>query len=336
MKKLQPVPQIIIPESPLLVLEQIKSQQRNKDLYKIRRQDPLKIVYFGTPEFSAYILEKLIEFSQNPPQDLALQSGIAASEIRFEVQTVVTSCDKPVGRLKELRSSAVSLVAEKYGIPTFKPEKLDEDFITTNYSLLTADLFIVASYGKIIPQALLDMAVLGAINVHGSILPKYRGASPIQAAILNGENETGITIMLMDEKMDHGPILTTKKISITDNDTFDSLSRKMSQESVEFLIKTAADFVLGRVKPRPQNHKQATFCKLLKKEDGYFEIDNPPSPEKLDRMIRAYYPWPNAWTLWKGKIIKLLPDQMVQMEGKKAVRLADFLRGYADFPLKSL
>lgn len=338
MKKNAQLPQIINPENPLWMLEEIKDDKGKQDLdklYKMKKPDPLKIIYFGTPQFSAYILDRLIESAQNPQAFRLHIGGVNVNQLKFEIQTVVTSPDRPMGRLKEPRSSAVSQVASKHNIPTLKPEKLDRDFIPAHLSLLASDLFIVASYGKIIPQALLDIPRLGAINVHGSTLPKYRGASPIQAAILNGEKETGVTIMLMDAKMDHGPILSTKKLSISEQDTFDSLSIKMSQESVPLLLQTITDFVSGKIKPKPQDHTQVTFCKLLSKEDGFFAIDHSPSPEILDRMIRAYYPWPTAWTKWNGKIVKLLPKQLVQIEGKKPVKLADFLRGYPGFPIKS-
>lgn len=303
----------------------------------------VRIVYFGTPEFSAYILEKLIEFSQNPNQSLGMHlRGGKLNLPRSVIQVVVTSPDKRVGRKQTLTPSAVSRVAHKYSIPTLKPVKLDEQFIKSHLSFLESDLFIVASYGKILPQALLDIPTLGSINVHGSLLPKYRGASPIQTAILNGDQETGVTIMFMDAAADHGPILSTKKLAISNDETFQSLSNKMSQIAAPLLIDTILQFVSGKIKPRVQNHARATFTKLITKEDGYFDINSPPSPTKLNRMIHAYYPWPNAWTIWEIKsqkekvkrIVKFLPRGLVQMEGKKAVPLKDFLHGYPDFPIK--
>lgn len=306
-------PQIIPSQSGILdILNFNKDIKRS--LSKIKTHDEIKIVYFGTPEFSAYILEQLIQ-SQ-----------------KFTVQAVVTRADKPVGRKQEVRQSPVGLVAQKYGIPVLKPAKLDEEFITHHSSLLTCDLFIVASYGKIIPQSLLDIPKFGAINVHGSILPKYRGASPIQSAILNGDKKTGISIMLMDAEMDHGPVLSTKEISISEQDTFESLSTKMSQLAAPFLIKTLTKLIDGKARPKKQDHKKATFCKLLKKEDAYFDISNPPSKEVLDRMIRAYYPWPGVWTRWNNKIVKFYPGGLIQIEGKKVIPYKDFLNGYPDFP----
>lgn len=299
----------------------------------------IRIVYFGTPHFSSYILEKLIQCWHNPPQSLQnLASHISSGNsntksLRFAIQSVITSPDKQVGRKQFLTPSAVSLVAQKYAIPTMKPEKLDQEFIKTHLPFLESDLFIVASYGKIIPKRLLDIPKYGALNVHGSILPKYRGASPIQAAILNGDKTTGITIMLMDEKMDHGPILSTRHISISKEGNYQTLSTKMSQVAVPLLQQTIINFVQGKIKARVQRHARASYCNLIKKEAGYFNINNPPSSEMLDRMIRAYHPWPGVWTRWNNKIVKFLPGGLLQIAGKKVIPFKDFLNGYPDFPM---
>ena len=321
MNKLVQEPQIISRYSENIVL----NTNIFKSLKQIKFQDEIKLIFFGTPEFSSYILTQL----------LAFQPGVVKlNEPKFVIQAVVTNPDKPVGRKQTLTQSAVSLVAQKYHLLTLKPEKLDETFIKNHLSLLECDLFLVAAYGKIIPKALLDIPRLGSINVHGSVLPKYRGASPIQQAILNGDKETGVTIMLMDEKMDHGPILYTKKISILPQDNFITLSKKMSEEGARLLIKVLPQFIQGKIFPKSQNHQKATFTKIIKKEDGYFDINNPSSLKTLDKMIRAYYPWPTTWTKWSGKIVKFLPEGMIQMEGKKVISLKDFLNGYPNFPIK--
>ena len=280
-----------------------------------------KILYFGTPEFSAYILEKLVEFCK--------------LDKKFIVQTVITRADKPFGRNQTLHESPVAMVAKKHKIPVLKPIKLsDEEFLTLNSPLLTCDLIIVASYGKIIPQILLDIPKLGSLNVHPSLLPKYRGPSPILTPILNGDSETGVTIMLMDAEMDHGPLLNTTKIGISDQDNHLTLTTKLAHVAAPLLIETMIQFVEGNIKPKPQNHDKATFCKMTKKEDSYFDITNPPSPKVLDKMIRAYFPWPIVWTLWNNKIVKFYPEGKIQMEGKKIMSIRDFLNGYPDFPLK--
>ncbi|MBI2196830.1 methionyl-tRNA formyltransferase [Candidatus Daviesbacteria bacterium] len=203
-------------------------------------------------------------------------------------------------------------------------------------SLKRADLAVVAAYGKILTKEELNAPKYGSINIHPSLLPKYRGPSPIQAAILNGDKVSGITIIKMDEEIDHGPILYQEEMELSDKDTFDTLSKKMFQHSAEVLPQVIQDFVRGRIQPQLQRHAIATHCNLLTKESGYFDINNPPSREILDRMIRAYYPWPGTWTRWHGKIVKLHPKGVIQMEGKKAIPLRDFLNGYPDFPIQNL
>ncbi len=224
-------------------------------------------------------------------------------------------------------------------------------YFTLVDSLSEADLAIVAAYGKILTKEELNAPKYGSINIHPSLLPKYRGPSPIQEAILNGDKVSGITIIKMDEEVDHGPILYQEEMELSDKDTFDTLSKKMFLRSAEVLPEVIEDFVRGRIQPRLQRHAIATHCNRLTRDSGYFDINNPPSPEILDRMIRAYYPWPGVWTRWfpsakasgdkNGKIVKLRPavpesgnGGVIQMEGKKAIPLRDFLNGYPDFPIK--
>ena len=198
--------------------------------------------------------------------------------------------------------------------------------------LIGADLGVVAAYGRILKKDELNAPKYGCINIHPSLLPKYRGPSPIQSAILNGDKISGITIIKIDEEMDHGPIIYQENLELSDYDNFDTLSKNMFHKASEILPKIIEDFVSGMIKPREQDHKEATFCKVLTKEDGCFDISSPPDQQQLDKMIRAYYPWPSAWTKWNGKIVKLLPNNMMQMEGKKAIPKLDFLNGYPDFP----
>ncbi len=217
-------------------------------------------------------------------------------------------------------------------------------------NLSEADLAIVAAYGQILTKDQLSTPKYGCINIHPSLLPKYRGPSPIQTAILNGDKETGITIIKMDADIDHGPIIYQDTLELSDIDTFDTLSKKLFHHSAEILPQIIEDFVAGRIALNEQNHKRATYCDKLTRESGYFEINNSPSVEVLDRMIRAYYPWPGVWSKWtmdngQLKIVKFLPSSshpaldagsikfLVQMEGKKAISLKDFINGYPDFPL---
>ena len=235
------------------------------------------------------------------------------------------------------------------GTPDFvKPihEALAKHFTLVD-NLSEADLGVIAAYGHILTAGELNTPKYGCINVHPSLLPKYRGASPIQAAILNGDKISGITIIKMDEKVDHGPVIYTKEVRLSNQDTFETLSKNMFQQSAEILPQIIEDFVEGKIKEVPQNHNNATYCERLSRDSGYFPIDNPPDPEKLDRMIRAYHPWPSVWTKWSPsrhpkrsakdlKIVKFLPGGLIQMEGKKPISYKDFLNGYPDFPLKNL
>lgn len=270
----------------------------------------IKIVFFGTPAFVVSILESL--------------------DKHFNLVGVVTSPDKIVGRHQTWTPSPVK--SASHGKKVLTPDKLNQSFIA-ELSNLQPDLIIVASYGKIIPQSILNVPKYGALNVHPSLLPKYRGATPIQTAILNGDPISGISVIKMDDKMDHGPLIYLEEIELSDQDTFETLSYKMFQQAGEILIKLIPEYISGKASLTEQDHSQASFCKLLKKEDGFFDIQSPPSPQVLDRIIRAYYPWPNAWTNWNGKVVKFYPNQIIQMEGKKPTGLNDFLRGYPTFPI---
>lgn len=276
-----------------------------------------RIVFFGTSKLAAVILNQLIE------------------DADYEIVAVVTRPDKPVGRKAIVTPSHVGAVAMEAGLTVYKPTKLDSEFVDEITKVSSdIDYLVVAAYGKIIPKDVLEIAKRGAVNVHGSLLPKYRGASPIQSAILNGDQVTGVTIMLMDEAMDHGPMLAKSEILISKTETFSSLEDKMAEAGAKLLAKTLREMAEGKIQPEVQDEDEATYCKLIRKSDGYFEIDNPPSADKLDQMIRAYYPWPNAWTRWNGKIVKLYPEGKMQMEGKNIVSREEFVRGYPNWPIK--
>lgn len=212
-------------------------------------------------------------------------------------------------------------------------ESLSQHFTLVN-SLEKADLGVVASYGHILTENELNKPKLGCINVHPSLLPKYRGATPIQQAILNGDQVSGLTIIKMDEQIDHGPIIYQEEIALSSNDTFATLSKKMFQRAADILPKVIEDFTSGKLIPKPQDHSKASFCDKLERVSGYIELENPPSPEILERMIRAYYPWPGVWTKWNSKVVKFLPEGKIQMEGKKPLSLKDFLNGYPEIKEK--
>ncbi len=287
----------------------------------------MKIVFMGTPEFSVAILEALINSN-------------------YEVAAVITNPDAPIGRKQILTPSPVKqLIANgKWPIEVFQPATKSE-LLAISHKLLAIkpDLAIVAAYGKIIPKNILDIPRYGTINVHPSLLPKYRGASPIQNAILNGDKETGITIMKVDEEMDHGNIISNLKTQISKVDTYDSLSQKLAISGAELLIKVIPDYISGKIKPVEQKHTEATYTKIIKKEDG--KIDWSKSAEEIERMIRAFYPWPTAWTVWNGKILKILEAEVhgsnlaikkLQLEGGKILSIKEFLNGHKDFNMARL
>ena len=269
-----------------------------------------KIVFFGTPKFSAIILNKLIENNYKP-------------------SLVITAPDKPVGRESKSAPSPVKIVAKKNNIPVKTYGSLrGRDDVEEEIKKYQPDLIIVAAYGKIIPQNILDIPKIYPINVHGSILPKLRGASPVQYAILEGLSETGITLMVMNDKMDEGDILKIKKIPIEPSDTSTDLFQKMADVSASFLIESLPEILNNKIKPQPQNHTQSTYTKLLSKQDGQFDFENPPS--NLGNMIRAYFPWPGVFTEIDNQTIKFLPNNMIQLPNRKAITVKDFKNTYKD------
>ena len=247
----------------------------------------------GTPEFAAPSLKTLI----------------AAGE---DVAAVVTQPDKPKGRGKHLSPPPVKELALKYNIPVLQPEKIRDEAFINIIQKLRPDIIVVIAYGKILPKAILDIPPKGCINVHASLLPKYRGAAPINWAIINGEKETGITTMLMDEGMDTGDILLTERVEIQDNDTTDSVYEKLKDIGANLLIKTISGLKKGMGRTIDQDDSYATYAPMLKKEDG--RIDWAIKPEEIRNLIRGMYPWPGAYTRWEGKQLKIFKAQVASEE----------------------
>ncbi len=278
-----------------------------------------KIIFFGTPEYVKIIPEAL------------LISG-------HEIVAVVTQPPKPHGRNKEITPSPIAIWAEKKIIPVIT------DF--SNIAKLEADLGVVASFGRIIPKEVLDLFPKGMLNIHPSLLPKYRGACPIQNAILDGIKESGVTIIKMDKKMDHGLILSQQMIEISDSDSLENMLIKSFKLGSEMLVNILPDYLKGKTILKLQDESEATYTwkTAETKEKAYFDLNppvgGPPTSEVLDQMARAFHPWPNAWTYWEREatsdkrkvIVKLLPNKMLQMEGKKPVSYKQFLEGYPKFP----
>lgn len=254
-----------------------------------------KIVFIGTTEFGIPTLEKL----------------------KDQLVLVVTQPDKPAGRSQKLTPPPVKVWAEKNNIQVAQSEKiLNLKSLILN---LEPDLSIVAAYGQIIPQEILDIPKYGSINIHGSILPKYRGASPIQAAIANGDSETGITLIKMDDKMDHGPIIATRTVKIDSRDTYTTLHAKLAFVAAELVQEILSQDKLEEIKFQEQQHDKATFVNLLSKQDGKINWSRPAI--EIDRKIRAYNPEPGTWTTLGGKVVKILeaevmPDHKIELPGK--------------------
>ena len=230
-----------------------------------------RVVFMGTPDFSVPVLEKLIE--------------------NTNVVLVVTKKDAYVGRKKVLTESPVAICAHEHNIEVYKPNKLKEDY---EYILnKKPDIIITCAYGSIVPKVVLDYPSYGCINVHASLLPKYRGASPIVASILNGEKETGITIMYMDEGIDTGNIIMSRSIEIEDNDNSLSLSNKLSLLGANLLIDTLPKIFEGENFDIPQDNEEATYVGMLKREDEHIDFNN--SVESIKNQVRAFSPEPYAF-----------------------------------------
>ncbi|MFA5073390.1 MAG: methionyl-tRNA formyltransferase [Nitrospirota bacterium] len=300
----------------------------------------MRLVYIGTPQFAV------------PPLRALAAAG-------HTIVGVVTRIDKPAGRGKSLAAPAVKLAAQDMGLTVFQPRRVrDQEFIET-LRKLEPEGIIVAAYGQILPREILDLPLLlpGCINIHASLLPRYRGAAPVHWAIIRGEQDTGITIMQMDEGMDTGAILMQERIPIEPTDTAGSLTQKLSELGAR-LITTALPLIAsGRVIPQPQDHAQATLAPLLKKEEGI--IDWTLSAAEIRNRVRGLSPWPGAFSFLSGVRVKIIDAKaqpgtgepgilyakennilhagtgngilqilVLQPEGKKSMTAAEFLRGY--------
>jgi len=250
----------------------------------------MKIIFFGTHEFATTILQGLID------SDL------------FDIDLVITQPDKPVGRKQELQPSPVKILAQKYNL------KIDQPKTLKNYELgiMNYDLGVCAQYGLIIPEKILSTPKHGTLNVHTSILPKYRGASPIQTALINGETETGVTIIKMDAGMDTGPIILQKTVKIEPNDTYPILDEKLAKIGIFTLLEAIPDYVSGKLIPQSQDSAKATACKLLDREDG--KIDWSKSAQEIFNQYRGLTPWPGVWTTLNDKRVKLLDIKPVDLK----------------------
>jgi methionyl-tRNA formyltransferase len=241
----------------------------------------LRIIFMGTAQLSCASLEALTR------------------DEKFQVVAVVTQPDKPRGRELRLMPSPVKILAEKLTLPVLQPLKAREEDFVAQLRELNPDLIIVVAYGQVLPQSILDSPRFGCLNVHTSLLPKYRGAAPIQWAIANGETETGVTIMKMDAGLDTGPVLSMRRTPILSTDDSQSLHDRLAQLGAELLVETIPDFIAGKIKPRPQPAEGPTYAVKIKKEDGRIDWNLP--AQKIWNRLRAFTPWPGAFTFLVGE-----------------------------------
>lgn len=300
----------------------------------------MKYVLWGSSEFSVAIFEKLISEYYQP-------------------SVVITQPDKPAGRKQTPTSPPIKEACFYHNIECWQPNKLNQ--IIPKLKKLAPDMMIVASYGKIIPKEIIEIPYKGILNVHPSLLPKYRGASPIQTAILNGDEQTGISFIKMDEQMDHGDIIYQESLDIAWDDNSETLEAKLVKLAGDRLFKIIPYYLSGKITPIPQNDNDATFTKLINKDDAKINWNN--SADQINRKIRAFKKWPTAWTVLpngkKLKIYKAIPEVidktekhkdgtlvmenkklivtcdksqlqilLLQVEGKKITEASDFILGY--------
>jgi methionyl-tRNA formyltransferase len=242
-----------------------------------------RIVFMGSPEFALPILQKLAKL--------------------YRVVGVVTQPDRPAGRGRQLTSPPIKQLADELHLPAIQPRRLSEPEAFDQLQSWSPDLIVVAAFGQILRPAVLDLPKFGCVNVHASLLPRWRGAAPIQAAILHGDQQTGITIMRMDTGVDTGAILSQKAIPVSPHETSGTLAEKLSALGASLLVETLPDYFSGKVTPQPQDDSQATYAPMLKKEDGLLDFSR--SATELERQIRAYNPWPGAFTFWNNQVLKI-------------------------------
>jgi methionyl-tRNA formyltransferase len=301
---------------------------------------PWRIVFFGTPSFALPTLQSLL-------------GG------RDQVVGIVTQPDREKGRGRKVVISPVKELALRYGLVPLQPEKAKEETFQEALRDLQPDIMVVVAYGQILPKSVLTIPKHGAVNVHASLLPKYRGAAPIAWAILKGERKTGVTTMVMDEGMDTGDILLQREVPIGVVDTCETLHDRLASLGAQLLLETLKKMKAGNIRSVPQDHSKATYAPPLKKEDGH--IDWKKEALQIDRQIRAFNPWPGAFTKWGNQLLKIYQGEIrerapvekagtviwvgsdfieveagkdsflikeIQLEGRRRMTLREFLSGH--------
>lgn len=273
----------------------------------------IPVIFFGSSSYVIPILEVLRK--------------------NFDLKLVITTEKNPTDAVP---SYCIANKIPYLSISDFSDPSLIShlSFLISHFSPLISPAGVLADFGLIIPKEILNAFPKGIINIHPSLLPKYRGPTPVQTAILNGEKITGVSIIKLDEEIDHGPILGQEKEEILDNDTSESLYKRLFEKGANLLLKVLNFYLKGDLKSIAQNHSKATFTKSLTRNNGFIDVSNlKTAVTKIDTMIRAYYPWPGVWSeirISKSEIrrIKFLPKEKIQVEGKKPMSYKDFLNGY--------
>lgn len=312
------------------------------------KKENLKIIFMGTSWIAKEVLASLLEE-------------------KYNIIAVFTQPDKKTGRKQEIEASPVKEIAQMKKIPIFQPKKIDEEIIE-KIKELSPDLIVVFAYGKIIPKEVLEIPKFKCLNIHPSLLPKYRGPSPIQNAILSGEEKTGITIMIMDEKVDHGDILFQTEVPIDNDETSADLFQKISILSSKLVTDKFPLWIQRKIKPKKQDDEKATYCQLIEREDGHVFWNE--EAQEIYNKFRAFHPWPGIFSIFEnngvltriklvkinlskkdskekrqiGEIFKLENDSVavqsakgaiiieeVQIEGKNKAKIKDFVNGYPNF-----
>ncbi len=318
--------------------------QKNGRKGKIRKMK--RIVFMGTPEFSLPAMERLVACG-------------------YEIVAVYTQPDKPAGRGRVPNPSPVKVKAQEYGISVLQLESFRNSSEIEYLSSLNPDIIVVVAFGQMLSRKVLDIPAFGCLNIHPSLLPRYRGSSPVASAILRGDTETGVTIMLLDAGVDTGPILTQKRVFMEPEDTTESLENKLSEIGADLLVETMPAWFEQKLSPKRQEDGEATYTSQISKNDG--AINWQLSANELEKRVRAFHPWPGSYTRWRGKTLKVVQSTpvasaeptepgmvvdlashtgtfsgvatgegilgllKVQLEGRKVMPISDFMRGNRGF-----
>lgn len=281
------------------------------------------IIFAGTPKISIIFIEKLLTY--------------------YNLQAVITKPDSISGRNKHLTLSPIKKYSITKNIKVFTPTKLNNFQFISEINKINPSIIIVANYSLKIPSELLSIPSKGILCFHPSLLPKYRGPSPIQSAILNNETITGFTFFLMDEQFDHGTIIYQKKLKIVKSDNNQTLTEKLFNDGAQTLTTILDSYLKGKIKSHEQNHQQASYTKYYTRKDGYFDFSE--TAEKIFTKYKAFYPWPGIWTYYNNKRLKITNMNQknekttilkVQLEGKRETTLKEFVNGHQDFTIPKL